>query len=204
MEGRSLQIVAVVAVVLLMVLGGALEAWLRRLREKRKASAAVKKGLKGEKDAEKLLKKLGYKMLARQAPVTYWVLVDGKPQAVSLSADMVVEYKGEKMLAEVKTGKAVKIEEPATRRQLLEYQLAFGVDTLLLIDMEAKELRKISFPLPSKKKAAATIVAKKRTLRWAVLALLAGVAAWRITQPSPAPNATTQAVEPSSDEAEPH
>jgi hypothetical protein len=55
------------------------------------------------------------------------------------------------MVAEVKTGtQAPRFEHADTRRQLLEYQLAFEVDSVLLVDVEAGEVREVSFPLAHK------------------------------------------------------
>jgi hypothetical protein len=196
-EGSRFQVAAVVAVVLLMVLGAALESWWRRTREKSRARAAVKRGLKGERDAEKLLKKLGYTLLARQAPASYGVLVDGEPQAVQLSADFLVELNGKKLVAEVKTGKAVKLEVAETRRQMLEYQLAFGVDALLLVDMEAKTVKTVRFPLP-KAKSAAAVAAKRMTVRWAMIALVTGTLAWLLARPA---DERANAKSPSADSA---
>ena len=50
-------------------------------------------------------------------------------------------------MAEVKTGAvATKIETAATRRQMLEYAVAFGTDGVLLVDMQAREIRDVVFP----------------------------------------------------------
>jgi hypothetical protein len=51
-------------------------------------------------------------------------------------------------IAEVKTGRAaVRLDTAATRRQLLEYRVAFDVDGVLLVDAEAGEIRLVEFPL---------------------------------------------------------
>jgi Holliday junction resolvase len=180
------------ALVLLLVLLGA---WLatkwRVLRERKKARGAAKRGLQGERDAEKLIKQLGYKIVLRHPPATYAMAVDGDPQGVQLTADFLLEQKGKRVLAEVKTGKAAKLEHAETRRQLLEYQLAFGVDALLLIDMDAKQVRTVRFPLPKAKSQlvaplapvaakAVTAVRKRATVRWTAIALCALFATWAI------------------------
>jgi len=174
--------VLAIALVLLLVLSGA---WLaskwRTLRDRNKAREAAKRGLQGERDAEKLIKQLGYKIVLRHPPATYAMAVDGDPQSVQLTADFLLELKGKRVLAEVKTGKAAKLEHTETRRQLLEYQLAFGVDALLLIDMDAKQVRTVRFPLPKQKPTGVPTAVKKRmSLRWVAIALCALLATWAI------------------------
>jgi hypothetical protein len=54
---------------------------------------------------------------------------------------------GRRFVAEIKTGdQAPDPSFPATRRQLLEYQLVFEVEGLLLVDMAAGRVRTVSFP----------------------------------------------------------
>lgn len=189
----SSQLVVVGAVfVAVMAIGAWLETKWRTYRAKKTASKLAKKGLKAEKEAETLLKKLGYTLLQRQPPASYWAVVDGEPQNVALSGDLLVSHSGKTFLAEVKTGKAVTLDHAETRRQLLEYQLAFGVDGLLLVDMEAKAIRKIRFPLPKPPGKAAAVTTKRKLTRWAGIAAVAGVAMWiallmRSGQPHAAP-----------------
>jgi hypothetical protein len=119
--------------------------WLpgRRLR------VARARGADGELRAEPLLRRLGYAVVARQAPVTYDVAVDGAWCAVELRADFLVERDGRRFVAEVKTGRAApRIDTPATRRQLLEYRVAFDVAGVLLVDVDAGEVHAVEFPLP--------------------------------------------------------
>lgn len=179
------QTLAIVVVLALVLSGALVEAWLRRVRERMAARAAVKRGLRGERDAEKLLKKLGYTLIAKQAPASYSVLLDGELATFQLTADFIVESGGKRLVAEVKTGKGIKLDHAETRRQLLEYQLAFGVDSLLLVDMESKLVRTVRFPLP--KKSAAAAAAKRFTLRWATIALVALGVVWLATTRSPTP-----------------
>lgn len=151
-------------------LGGA----LRTFKAKRAASKAAKHGLKSEKDAEKLLKKLGYTMVQRQPPASYWAVVDGEPKSINVAGDLLLEKGGQSFIAEVKTGKAAKLENEGTRRQILEYQLAFGVDGILLLDMDEKVLRTIRFPLP--KKPGVAVAAAKAKKRFGMVLVLGGLA----------------------------
>jgi hypothetical protein len=150
------------------VLGGWLEVKRRAYLAKRAASKAAKHGLQSEKDAEKLLKKLGYQVVQRQPPASYWAVIDGEPKAINVSGDLLLEKDGKTYLAEVKTGKAAKLDHEGTRRQILEYQLAFGVDNILLLDMDAKVMRTIRFPLPKKAGGALAAKAKKTAMGWMV------------------------------------
>src|SRR6478609_11447517 len=103
----------------------------------------------GEVLAEKLLAKAGYRIDARQATQRWAVRVDGEAAEVTLRADFVVSRRGRRYVAEVKTGQdAPEIAAPATRRQLLEYRCAFGVDGVLLVDAEARKVHEIGFQLP--------------------------------------------------------
>ncbi|HEY6880598.1 MAG TPA: hypothetical protein VI299_21385 [Polyangiales bacterium] len=175
---RSVLLAFAAVALLFLVLGAWLDGKRRTLIAKRAASKAAKHGLKSEKDAEKLLKKLGYQVIQKQPPASYWAVVDGEPQAINVAGDLLLEKNGQSFLAEVKTGKAAKLEHEGTRRQILEYQLAFGVDGILLLDMDAKVMRTIRFPLP--KKAGVTVAAakaKKTALRLLIaIGALAGLA----------------------------
>jgi hypothetical protein len=103
----------------------------------------------GEERALCLLESAGYAIVGRQVAGGYALMVDGEPRPISLRADYVVARSGRTFVAEVKTGKrAPGLEEPATRRQLLEYRLGFAVDGLLLVDAETGAIRAVDFPSP--------------------------------------------------------
>ena len=75
-----------------------------------------------------------------------------------MRADFVVVRRGRRYVAEVKTGQAAPdIAAPATRRQLLEYRCAFGVDGVLLVDAEAGRVHAVDFALPPAAAAAASL-----------------------------------------------
>lgn len=76
-------------------------------------------------------------------------LVDGEPCVLELRADYLVEGDGELLVAEVKTGdEAPLISTAATRRQLLEYSVAFAVDGVLLVCPERDAIHRIEFAPP--------------------------------------------------------
>ena len=131
----------------------------------------------GEALAEKLLVKAGYRIEARQATQRWSVAVDGAAQPVTLRADFVVSRRGKRYVAEVKTGAdAPDIAATATRRQLLEYRCAFGVDGVLLVDAEADRVHAVGFtlpPQPSSLRAIAVAFASGLLLGAALVAALA-------------------------------
>lgn len=184
MKPSSYQLAAILAVLVLVLAGAKLEAWWQRTRVRTRKRAIARRGIKGERDAEKLLRQLGYTLVLRHTPGSYGVLLDGEPLEVQLKADYLVELDGRQFVAEVKTGKAVTLDHADTRRQMLEYQLAFGVDALLLVDMESKQVRTVQFPLPTRT-SPEVLVARRRTYRWAAVAVLSLLALWLLTQRSP-------------------
>jgi hypothetical protein len=73
-------------------------------------------------------------------------------------------------VAEVKTGTlAPRIETATTRRQLLEYRVAFAVDGVLLVDADAGTVRRVEFPLPLARPA--------RRAAWLLLGIALGALA---------------------------
>jgi hypothetical protein len=116
--------------------------WLRRLRMRRRFI----RGGEGEREAAALLEANGFVIEGVQVGATYDVRVDDEVVPVSVRADYVVSRAGRHWVAEVKTGRmATRIDTPATRRQLLEYEHAFGVDGVLLVDADARTIRSIGF-----------------------------------------------------------
>ena len=94
-----------------------------------------------------MLEAAGFRILARQARVAWAPLVDGEPCELELRADYLVECDGERLIAEVKTGdEAPSLETAATRRQLLEYSIAFDVDGILLVCPERDAIHRVEFP----------------------------------------------------------
>jgi hypothetical protein len=127
-----------------------LAAMWRRLRGSWRAKRRAARAGAGEDRAALLLEAAGFTIVERQACVTWAPLVDGEPCATALRADYLVERDGELLVAEVKTGEAApSIETAATRRQLLEYSIAFAVDGVLLVCPErgeGGEIHRVEFP----------------------------------------------------------
>lgn len=110
--------------------------------------ARARHAVEGEAAAAPLLRRAGYDVVASQVPGGWTLLADGERHDVALRADLLVARGGRRYVAEVKTGKvAPRLDFAATRRQLLEYRMAFGVDGVLLVDADARRVRVIEFPL---------------------------------------------------------
>jgi len=140
----KLVVIAIAAAVVALWLAARLRAWRGSARAKARAARAGE----GEDAAAALLEGAGYAIVERQARVTWAPLVDGAPVMMELRADYLVEGNGELLVAEVKTGdEAPSVTTAATRRQLLEYHVAFGADGVLLVCPERKAIHRIVFPL---------------------------------------------------------
>jgi hypothetical protein len=115
----------------------------RLLRERRL------RGRLGEEQAAALLERAGYRVLASQHAGSFTALVDGEAWTFALRADYLVRGRDGLYLAEVKTGEvAPRLQHGPTRRQLLEYSLAFRdhISGVLLVAPEHGEITRVSFP----------------------------------------------------------
>jgi hypothetical protein len=140
----ALAIVALAAALVSLVLARLARAWLGSWRARRRAARAGA----GEHDAAALLRRAGFRIVATQARTWWAPLIDGEPHETELRADYLVEARGELLVAEVKTGdEAPRLATAATRRQLLEYHVAFAVDGVLLVCPERGSIHRIEFPL---------------------------------------------------------
>jgi hypothetical protein len=124
--------------------------WRGGWRARRRAARAGA----GEDAAAALLRRAGFRIVARQARTWWTPLVDGEPHETELRADYLVEAHGELLVAEVKTGEvAPSLASAATRRQLLEYHVAFAADGVLLVCPERGAIHRIEFPLVAARRA---------------------------------------------------
>lgn len=137
-------LIALVAALCALVFSRWVRGWRGSWRARRRAARAGR----GEDAAAVLLEAAGFAVVERQARVVWAPLVDGVPQHLELRADYLVEYGDELLVAEVKTGEeAPNLDTAATRRQLLEYHVAFGVDGVLLVSPERGTVQRVRFPL---------------------------------------------------------
>lgn len=119
-----------------------LQRWGRRRSLVRRAARAQA----AEREAFELLEARGYEVLGRQVRQSFRLTADGEEVRFTLIADYVVERAGRRWVAEVKTGeRALDLRYGPTRRQLLEYREAFGVQGVLLVDAEGRRLLRVEF-----------------------------------------------------------
>lgn len=146
---------------------------MRRLKLKRRW--AIARG--AESRAVAVLSRQGYDVIGTQVEGTYSLQIDGTAQTVSLRADLLVERDHRRYVAEVKSGKlAPSITNATTRRQLLEYRLAFEVSGVLLVDGNTELVHRIEFPFGNyepRASARAYVVGF-----WLLLAAAAAALAW--------------------------
>jgi len=112
------------------------------------ARARVVTAKYSEEEAEKLLVRQGFTILEKQKRTPLIIWVDGKSHLSYVLADFLVQKNKKTYVVEVKTGQAADPTEPATRRQLLEYEYVYQPDGLLLMDMNLGELHEVDFELP--------------------------------------------------------
>ncbi len=134
--------------ILALLLAVALWGWWRaRTRLSRASRGRNRRARKAETDAERLLESQGYLILDRQLTRRWTLQVDGEAREVSSRADLLVRRHRRLFIVDVKSGDlAPEPSLPATRRQLLEYLLAFEVDGALVVDMQRRQVRSVSFP----------------------------------------------------------
>jgi Holliday junction resolvase-like predicted endonuclease len=136
-------LVALFSILMALWISRVLRNWRGSWRARRRAGRAGR----GEDVAADLLEDAGYTVVERQARVLWGPLLDGEVQLCELRADYLVEAAGELLVAEVKTGElAPSLETAATRRQLLEYHVAFAVDGVLLVSPEKRLIQRVAFP----------------------------------------------------------
>lgn len=109
--------------------------------------ARMRRAAIGERDAEPLLERAGYKVRDRQVRASLEYRLDGDACVVEVQADYLVERDGRAWVAEVKTGRAApRLSTRATRRQLLEYAHAFEAAGVLLVDADRGTVHRVTLP----------------------------------------------------------
>ena len=146
-------------------LGLLLRRWFARRRWRRVRRVARD----AEERAAGLLERAGYSIEAEQVVQASSIGVDAETVPIELRADYVVRRGSRRFVAEVKSGQlAPDPRMPATRRQLLEYWCCYDVDGVLLVDMAARRIRRITFPRYG---------IDRRKYRWAVVGIAVGLVA---------------------------
>lgn len=145
-SGQALAVSLLVLALVVLVLAW-VSSYPRRMARRRLRRAQV-----GEEQAAQLLEQAGYTVLAAQHEGSLTALVDEKPCSFALRADYLVRSRdGRLLIAEVKTGAVARtLQHGPTRRQLLEYALAYGelADGVLLVAPEQEQaITQVAFPL---------------------------------------------------------
>jgi hypothetical protein len=139
------------------------------------AEARTLRASEGEAGAFALLERAGYAVLERQVPGSWTVRADGEALTFGLRADYLVEHRGRRYIAEVKTGRlAPRLSHGPTRRQLLEYRAAFDVHGVVLVDADAGSIVHVDIDLFSRDGRVGD-GASGRTQRPSTVALVAAV-----------------------------
>ncbi|HYO93337.1 MAG TPA: hypothetical protein VER33_02445 [Polyangiaceae bacterium] len=116
-----------------------IDSWQRRRRSRRAE--------RGESRARRLLERAGFTIEAEQLVHSWPVTYGQQVLSVSLKADYVVRRGKQRFVAEVKSGSVgANVVYGPTRRQLLEYQLAFRTNGVLLVDAGSAEVHEVTFP----------------------------------------------------------
>jgi len=140
----ALAVAVLAGALLALVIARLVRGWRGSWHARRRAARAGA----GEDAAAVLLRRAGFRIVAEQARTWWAPLIDGEPHRTELRADYLVEADGELLVAEVKTGDAApSLATAATRRQLLEYHVAFAADGVLLVCPERGAIHRIEFPL---------------------------------------------------------
>lgn len=145
---------------------------LARARRVRRAARASR----AERAAAGVLRAHGYDIVGSQVRRRWSLWADGRELGFDLVADYLVEGGGVRWIAEVKTGeRALDLRYGPTRRQLLEYRHAFGVDGVLLVDAEAGSVCSVRFREPQALAGAAWWRSALQHLLWLGVGLILGV-----------------------------
>jgi hypothetical protein len=174
-DGMRSELLIALACAACLGIGAWLALALRDLSERMRGRALQRQGSRGERNAERVLRAAGFAIRGRQAQGSYSIEMDGELVTVEVEFDLVVERGGERLVAEVKTGGAARIERAETRRQLLEYQLATGARCVLLVDPDRSSISEVAFPIhvptaatPSRWRASAALVTLALLAAWYV------------------------------------
>lgn len=121
----------------------------------------AKKALGAERTALDVLRRQGYRVLDTQVHQVWTVLHGQRRLDVSLRADALVQRGKRRFIAEVKSSALVaQLRHGPTRRQLLEYAVAYRTDGVLLVDMNTERVEEITFP---------GMVGSQRSVVWPVI-----------------------------------
>ncbi|MBA7634927.1 hypothetical protein ES703_42526 [subsurface metagenome] len=120
--------------------------WLRAKRLRKRFS----KSRHAEKEAEKILKKNGYAIIDTQKSKPLLITIGDKIHRYLVRIDYLARKRGKVYVVEVKSGEKIPyITNRETRRQMLEYYLAYQPSGILLLNMKNKSISEVKFQFES-------------------------------------------------------
>jgi len=96
----------------------------------------------------KFLKEAGYQILAKEKKESIIIQVEEKEHLGSLTAEYLVSKNKQKYVVVRKKEGRDDPTDPVLRRKLVELSVVFGVDGVLLVDPEEKEIQHVRFKFP--------------------------------------------------------
>jgi Holliday junction resolvase len=120
--------------------------WLRAKGLRKRFS----KSRRAEKEAEKVLMKNGYAVIDAQKSKPLLITIGDKVHRYLVRIDYLVRKRGKVYVVEVKSGEKIPyITNRETRRQMLEYYLAYQPSGILLLNMKNKSISEVKFQFES-------------------------------------------------------
>ena len=120
--------------------------WLRTKRLRKRFS----KSRHAEKEAEKILKKNGYAIIDAQKSKPLLITIGDKIHRYLVRIDYLARKRGKVYVVEVKSGEKIPyVTNRETRRQMLEYYLAYQPSGILLLNMKNKSISEVKFQFKS-------------------------------------------------------
>lgn len=111
----------------------------------KKAQHGSIRGHIAERAARRELESLGFQIIKHQVETEIGWWIDDQWFETRITADYLVRRNGKNGIVEVKTGNESKATHRHTRRQLLEYQVAFSIDEIYLYNADQNKLQRIDF-----------------------------------------------------------
>ena len=120
--------------------------WFRAKRLKQRFS----KSRQAEKEAEKILRKRGYTIIDVQKCKPLLITIGDKIHRYLVRIDYLVRKRGKVYVVEVKSGEKIPyITNRETRRQMLEYYLAYQPSGIILLNMKSRSISEVKFQFES-------------------------------------------------------
>ena len=108
------------------------------------------KSRQAEKEAEKILRKKGYAIIDAQKSKPLLITIGDKIHRYLVRIDYLARKRGKVYVVEVKSGEKIPyITNRETRRQMLEYYLAYQPSGILLLNMKNKSISEVKFQFES-------------------------------------------------------